>query len=71
MATRPGEGQRNYRDLRERTKRLEDRREENLKRIVGNLKRIVELYRARYLHSFPGQILSGAAGAAGDAGTGA
>jgi hypothetical protein len=58
MATRPGEGQRNYRDLRERTKRLEDRREENLKRIV-------ELYRARYLHSFPDQILSGAAGGAG------
>jgi len=61
MATRPGEGQQNYRDLRERTKRQEDRREENLKRIV-------ELYRARHLHSFPGQILSGAAG---DAGTGA
>jgi hypothetical protein len=61
MATRPGEEQRNYRDLRERTKRLEDRREKNLKRIV-------ELYRARYLHSFPGRILPGGAG---DAGTGA
>ena len=58
MATRRGERQRNYRDLRERTKRLEDRRAENLKRIV-------ELYRARYLHSFPGQILSGGAGDAG------
>jgi hypothetical protein len=54
MATRPGEGQQNYRDLRERTKRQEDRREENLKRIV-------ELHRARHLHSRPSQILSGGA----------
>ena len=55
MATRPREGHRNYRDLRERTKRQEHRREENLKRIV-------ELYRARYLHSFQGQTLAGGAG---------
>jgi hypothetical protein len=58
VATRPGEGQQNYRDLRERTKRREDRREQNLRQIV-------ELYRARYLHSFPIQILSGGAGDAG------
>ena len=55
MASRPGEGHRNYRDLRERTKRKEHRREENLKRIV-------ELYRARYLHSFQGQTIAGGAG---------
>ncbi len=52
MASRAGEGQRNYRDLRERTKRKELRREENLKRIV-------ELYRVRYLHSFQGQMTAG------------
>jgi len=52
VATRPGERQRDYRDLRERSKRQEDRREENLKRIV-------ELYRVRPLHSFPSQLLSG------------
>jgi hypothetical protein len=58
MATRPGEGQQNYRDLRERTKRQEDRREQNLKRIV-------DLLRARHLHSFPSQILSVGAGEVG------
>jgi hypothetical protein len=58
VATAPGEGQRSYRDLRERTKRQEDRREENLKRIV-------ELYRARYLHSFPSQPVSYGAGDVG------
>jgi hypothetical protein len=57
VATRLSEGRQDYRDLRERTKRQEDRREENLKRIV-------ELHRARYLHSFPSQILSGGAGEA-------
>jgi hypothetical protein len=55
VATRAGEGERNYRDLRERTKRRERRREENLKRIV-------ELYRVRYLHSFQGRTLAGGAG---------
>ena len=49
MAIRPAEGQQNYRDLQARTKRQEDRREENLQRIV-------EFYRARYLHSFPSQM---------------
>lgn len=58
MATRPGEGQQNYRDLRDRTKRQQDRREENLTRIV-------ELHRGRHLHSFPSQILAGDAGDAG------
>jgi hypothetical protein len=58
VATRPGEGQQNYRDLRDRTKRQEDRREDNLKRIV-------ELHRGRRLHSFPSQILSSDAGDAG------
>jgi hypothetical protein len=60
VATRFRDGQQTYHDLRERTKRREDRREENLRRIV-------ELYRARSLHSFPSEILP--AGAAGD-GTG-
>jgi len=55
VTTRPGEGQQNYRDLRERTKRQEDRREENLKRIV-------ELHRVRYLHLFPSQMLGEGAG---------
>lgn len=58
MATRPGEGQQTYRDLRERTKRREDRREENLKRIV-------DLHRVSHLHSFPSQILSEGAGEVG------
>ena len=44
MADVPGERQPSYRDLRERAKRQEDRREENLKRIV-------DLHRARSLHS--------------------
>jgi len=52
VASRAGEEQRNYRDLRERTKRKELRREENLKRIV-------ELHRVRYLHSFQGQMTAG------------
>jgi hypothetical protein len=56
--TRPDEGRQDYRDLRDRTKRQEDRREENLKRIV-------ELRRMRYLHSFPNQILSDGAADAG------
>jgi hypothetical protein len=57
VATRLSEGRQDYRDLRERTKRQEDRREENLKRIVA-------LHRARHLHSFPSQILSDGAGEA-------
>jgi len=44
MADGPGERQPSYRDLRERAKRQADRREENLKRIV-------DLHRARSLHS--------------------
>jgi hypothetical protein len=40
-----GDRQPNYRDLRERTKRQERSREENLKRIV-------ELRRERHLHLF-------------------
>jgi hypothetical protein len=55
VASRAGEEKRNYRDLRERTKRKELRREENLKRIV-------ELYRARSLHSSPGQTAAGGTG---------
>ena len=55
VATRQGEEQRDYRDLRERTKRQEDRREEHLKRIV-------ELQRARHLHSFTSEIQSDGAG---------
>ncbi len=58
MASRPREQQSNYRDLRERTKRKEQRREEKLKRIV-------ELYRGRYLHSFQGETVAGGAGAVG------
>ena len=58
MASRAGEGDRNYRDLRERTKRREHRREEKLKRIV-------ELYRVRYLHSFQGETLASSAGDVG------
>ena len=58
MATGPGERHQDYRDLRERTTRQQDRREENLKRIV-------ELYRARHLHLFPSQILSVGWGDAG------
>jgi hypothetical protein len=50
-----GRGTANYRDLRERTKRQEDRREESLKRIV-------ELHRVRYLHLFPSQMLGDSAG---------
>jgi hypothetical protein len=57
VATRLSEGRQDYRDLRERSGRQEDRREENLKRIV-------ELHRARHLHSFPSQIPSGGAGEA-------
>jgi hypothetical protein len=45
VATRPEQRQRNYRDLRERTKRQERSREEHLQRIV-------ELRRERRLHSF-------------------
>ena len=45
VTTRSGEGQATYHDLRERTKRQERDREENLKRLV-------ELRRERQLHSF-------------------
>jgi hypothetical protein len=44
MADEPGERQPSYRELRERAKRQEDRREQNLKRIV-------DLHRARSLRS--------------------
>ena len=55
VASRPREQHSNYRDLRDRTKRKEHRREENLKRIV-------EQYRARYLHSFQGETVAGGPG---------
>jgi hypothetical protein len=45
MSTRSGDRQTTYRDLRERTKRQERDREENLKRIV-------QLCRERHLHVF-------------------
>lgn len=45
MSTRPDDRQATYRELRERSKRYERGREENLKRIV-------ELRRERELHSF-------------------
>jgi len=45
VSTRTGDRQPDYRDLRERTKRWERSREENLKRIV-------ELRRERQLHLF-------------------
>jgi len=43
VSTQPGDRQATYRELRERTKRQERGREENLKRIV-------ELHRERRLH---------------------
>ncbi|MGN6869630.1 MAG: hypothetical protein ACTHMY_14660 [Solirubrobacteraceae bacterium] len=46
MSTRPDDRQATYRELRERSKRYERGREENLKRIV-------EQRRERQLHSFP------------------
>jgi hypothetical protein len=48
VSTRPGDRQATYRELRERTKRQERGREENLKRLV-------ELYRERRLHSLQGR----------------
>jgi hypothetical protein len=45
VGTRVGEGQPNYRDIRESTKRQARSREDNLKRIV-------DLHRERHLHSF-------------------
>jgi hypothetical protein len=45
VSTRRGDRQATYRDLRDRTKRQERGREENLKRIV-------ELRRERHLHEF-------------------
>jgi hypothetical protein len=44
MAARPGARHPNYRDLRERAKRRQQWREENLRRIV-------ELHHERHLHS--------------------
>lgn len=44
VSTQPGDRQATYRELRERTKRRERGREENLKRIV-------ELHRERRLHT--------------------
>ncbi|MBV9472030.1 MAG: hypothetical protein JO206_03605 [Solirubrobacterales bacterium] len=51
MTTRSGDQQAAYRDLRERTKRQERDREENLKRLV-------ELRRERHLHSFHGRDMA-------------
>lgn len=45
MATRSGERQPNYGDLRERARRKEHLRDQNLKRLV-------ETHRERHLHSF-------------------
>jgi hypothetical protein len=48
VSTQPDDRQATYRELRERSKRYERGREENLKRIV-------ELRRERQLHSFQSQ----------------
>jgi hypothetical protein len=50
VSTRPGDRQPTYRDLRERIKRQERGREDNLKRIV-------ELHRERHLHTFQSREL--------------
>lgn len=50
VSTRSGDRQPSYRDLRERTKRQERGREENLKRIV-------EQRRERHLHTFQSRDL--------------
>ncbi|HTU86212.1 MAG TPA: hypothetical protein VMF57_11605 [Solirubrobacteraceae bacterium] len=58
MAKRAGDRQQSYRDQRDRTRREEHRRDEQLERLVG-------LQRERHLHSFPKPSVTVGSAAAG------